>query len=882
MHKSRKVCLLWKRAAGAFTLRRRSLSVAFGCAPRRMATYVDGAWAPRCADTTLGTCQPVENSVSSCRSLCSQTIGCIGFTFVRPGAARHWDDECRGGHKDRRFYHQAIHGNSTASARCCLETTLPVAPLFQGANCCVAGLLEPAELCRSNCRMPWPAPSALDSIPAAKIEAQIRQHHGTTVSMRAVPWVEIAQKVELRLRRRAVKLKLEADGEPPKRTRSTKLGGQSSVTNMSAPSDEGAMSERQSRIAVCLAGAARTFVHPAIAYGFERFVVGAAGRGTTVDVFLVLGTGEEDHRARTNFLPLDSQEYVRSSEGARHLAHAISRFAPVAVTIDPGPGNASCRTAPTGQFAKVARCVDLARAREAQLGVRYDLLFRSRPDVMWTSPVLSSGVTLGSLAAALGALPELRKVVLGTDDINLIAHRSGWDALASLRPGSLVCHRICYDQPYWRWMHGIRTHCLLKAQLASRGAHHIELQGAARPEDVLHSGRLPMAAPSLRVSFDGAAWAPHERSAFAERTLTDPTASRLPAHQLRFGSFEILRAASSAVERGFAGDGGGPPRASPFGLAVTCSANEACPAADGESEAHDARGSKPSWHCSQCTTGRWLGRADPVLHMGYCEVTEGEGDCARGSKGAWEMGGAGEQGGLLDAAACVRRCEACSRCRFVSFSPHFEDCSWFHDCSLDKLQKPHETFRTIQVRATDGLLQRSPSPSAPPYAAAIQCPTESAATWHAASAEGGATPLCARRPAVSRRRTGRNVTADGGDGASDALSLEYLSHFAFSTSLYGLIHLCCEVTLNQSIAVAQLQERAAEPADAYQQLQDAMRVASVAHRLSRAVPALRYWRAACQQKTRTGMRAAFQLLSHARSTLYVNRSVVKRRRSQAE
>ena len=146
---------------------------------------------------------------------------------------------------------------------------------------------------------------------------------------------------------------------------------------------------------------------------------------------------------------------------------------------------------------------------------------------------------------------------------------------------------------------------------------------------------------------------------------------------------------------------------------------------------------------------------------------------------------------------------------------------------------------------------------------------------------------------------GRNATADGGDGASDAPSYGYLSHFAFSKSLYALVRLCCEVTLNQSIAVAQLQEHAAhEPAAAYQQLQDAMRVVSkpgagatrgeaaptlsLAHRLSRAVPALRYWRAACSPSTRIGMRAAFLLLSHARATVHVNRSVVKRRRSQTD
>ena len=53
------------------------------------------------------------------------------------------------------------------------------------------------------------------------------------------------------------------------------------------------------------------------------------------------------------------------------------RLRPVAVSTDVSPGNASCRLPPTGQFGKLARCVELAKAHEARGGVKYDLMMRT-------------------------------------------------------------------------------------------------------------------------------------------------------------------------------------------------------------------------------------------------------------------------------------------------------------------------------------------------------------------------------------------------------------------------------------------------------------------------------------------------------------------------
>ena len=91
-------------------------------------------------------------------------------------------------------------------------------------------------------------------------------------------------------------------------------------------------------------------------------------------------------------------------------------------------------------------------------------MMRTRPDVLWTSPILSHGVTLSALAEMLSTTTELRQTVISTDDINLIAPRGAWNAVSSLRPGRLRCHRICFDYPFWKWMYGIRTHCLMKVE----------------------------------------------------------------------------------------------------------------------------------------------------------------------------------------------------------------------------------------------------------------------------------------------------------------------------------------------------------------------------------------------------------------------------------
>ena len=235
-----------------------------------MLFYPDAAWAPGCSDSTLGACQPTAH-VQQCRNLCAHTLGCVGFTFVKPEGARVWDQKCLGRAGRRIAYARTFGPNTTATGRCCLEATLPSRPRLSGVTYCVAGELEPSALCHTGCRMPWPTPSLLDSEPPAVIDAQVRRHHGATASVRTAPWVELGQRVEMRLRRQALRTAAERRDS----------GG-------SAPVDD---DEPAARVAVCVAGAARTFVHPAVGWAFERFVRGAAGPRAHVDVFVALGTG---------------------------------------------------------------------------------------------------------------------------------------------------------------------------------------------------------------------------------------------------------------------------------------------------------------------------------------------------------------------------------------------------------------------------------------------------------------------------------------------------------------------------------------------------------------------------------------------------------------
>ena len=83
---------------------------------------------------------------------------------------------------------------------------------------------------------------------------------------------------------------------------------------------------------------------------------------------------------------------------------------------------------------------------------------------------------------------------------------------------------------------------------------------------------------------------------------------------------------------------------------------------------------------------------DRSVH-GHCGITgSSEGDCEIGLNGAFGLKAADVQGGWKGAAAaCVARCQGCARCRFVTVSLQYKDCSWYHACDLPSI-KPEKLF----------------------------------------------------------------------------------------------------------------------------------------------------------------------------------------------
>jgi hypothetical protein len=84
--------------------------------------------------------------------------------------------------------------------------------------------------------------------------------------------------------------------------------------------------------------------------------------------------------------------------------------------------------------------------------------------------------------------------------------------------------------------------------------------------------------------------------------------------------------------------------------------------------------------------------ASEEWHAGYCaetEVSSGVIDCERASQGA--MLTSEPRLGIKSRDDCVDFCfSRCSRCRYVSYSQRFHDCSWFASCNLSALHSTVE------------------------------------------------------------------------------------------------------------------------------------------------------------------------------------------------
>ena len=94
-------------------------------------------------------------------------------------------------------------------------------------------------------------------------------------------------------------------------------------------------------------------------------------------------------------------------------------------------------------------------------------------------------------------------------------------------------------------------------------------------------------------------------------------------------------------------------------------------------------------------TAGWLALAVP----GYCNTASTGADCSADSQGAFSLPDEDVISWEAAAAACLRMCHGCERCRHISVSLHWRDCSWFHSC--ERVQKTAVGllhFRTAKVQ----------------------------------------------------------------------------------------------------------------------------------------------------------------------------------------
>ena len=79
-------------------------------------------------------------------------------------------------------------------------------------------------------------------------------------------------------------------------------------------------------------------------------------------------------------------------------------------------------------------------------------------------------------------------------------------------------------------------------------------------------------------------------------------------------------------------------------------------------------------------TWKW----EKTWRLGYCSsVTAGKrASCDTDTSGTWKVWDGLNATGMH---TCATRCQACDRCRFVSYSARFGDCDWFTACNLDAL-----------------------------------------------------------------------------------------------------------------------------------------------------------------------------------------------------
>ena len=101
-------------------------------------------------------------------------------------------------------------------------------------------------------------------------------------------------------------------------------------------------------------------------------------------------------------------------------------------------------------------------------------------------------------------------------------------------------------------------------------------------------------------------------------------------------------------------------------------------------------------------------RADAYAD-GHCgKTTDGQsGDCATGNFGSLKLNHFVLRTWQTVMAECTQRCQACSRCKFVSISRKYNDCSWYAACDLHGTERFGD-FRSMAVQPANVLQQKLP------------------------------------------------------------------------------------------------------------------------------------------------------------------------------
>ena len=81
----------------------------------------------------------------------------------------------------------------------------------------------------------------------------------------------------------------------------------------------------------------------------------------------------------------------------------------------------------------------------------------------------------------------------------------------------------------------------------------------------------------------------------------------------------------------------------------------------------------------------WLSAAIP----GPCDLapTDNGRKCNTDNKGSFGLSDEEASSWLVAAATCLRHCESCARCRYVSVSRDFRDCSWYHTHTCERAEE---------------------------------------------------------------------------------------------------------------------------------------------------------------------------------------------------